>query len=130
MIAFISFSAYYQLTSMFDFQRVCTITIPSIWKCRSFFIIHMTSPLDLYTWPLHMTLTGDSSTWLLHVASAWSCCSQPLLSKFNLRSWVNWTLLHSFGKGTNSLERWSSVVSAHDVSCDFFCLHRVSPWST
>ena len=41
-------------------------------------------------------------------------------AQLNLWSWVDWTPFYNFAKTTTSLERWRSVVSALDVSRNFF----------
>ena len=58
----------------------------------------------------------------------WSLARGPCAAQLNLWSWVNWTPLHNFAKSTNSSERQGSVVSARDVSRDFFRSRWASPW--
>ena len=69
----------------------------------------------------------DLSMWPLHVISSRDPCTWPWCSSAHSRSWVDWTLLHNFAKKTTSLERQRSVVSARDVSCDFFRSRWASP---
>ena len=69
--------------------------------------------------PRDLTLARDLTPWPL-------TCG-PCAAQLNLWSWVNWTALHNFAKSATFLERQRSVVSACDVSCDFFRSHRASP---
>ena len=59
----------------------------------------------------------DPCIWPHPVTPARDLCA----SQLNLRTWVNWALFCNFAESANSLERWKSIVSARDVSRDFFC---------
>ena len=67
-------------------------------------------------WPFHVALARDPCTWPHLVTPASDFCAAQL----NLWSWVDWTPLHDFAKSATSLERRKSLVSARDVSRDFF----------
>ena len=67
-------------------------------------------------WPLLVAPARDPCTWPHPVIPIRGFCAAQL----NLWSWVNWTLLHDFAKNATYSERRRSVVSARDVSRDFF----------
>ena len=92
---------------MFNFQKVRTVKTPPIRKYRSPWATCMPPARDLTLWPLHVTSPVTPGHGL--------CAAQ-----INSWSWVDWTSLHGFAKSTNSSERKRSVVSACDVSRDFF----------
>ena len=73
--------------------------------------------------PCMQPLPCDPCTWLFHVTLARGFCAAQL----NLRTWVNWTLFHSFARSTTFSEHQRFVVSAHDVSRDFFRLWWAFP---
>ena len=70
---------------------------------------------SLYT-PCTQPHPRDSCTWLHPLIPAYSFCAVQL----NLWSWVNWISLQDFAKNAISLECQRSVVSARDISRDFF----------
>ena len=72
---------------------------------------------DPCTWPYAVTPARDFTLWPLHVA----------LVQFSLRSWVDWTPLHDFAKSTTSSKRQRSVLSASNVSRNFFHSRWASP---
>ena len=59
----------------------------------------------------------------LYVTPAHGLCAAEL----NLRSWVDWAPLHNFAESATFSERQKSVVSARDVSHDFFRLRWAFP---
>ena len=68
------------------------------------------------TCPLHVTSLRDPCTWPHPVTPAHGLCAAQL----NLRSGVNWAPLRGFAESTTSSKRQRSVMSARDVSRDFF----------
>ena len=75
-----------------------------------------------------MTLVHDPCKWPLHVIPALSCCPRPLHNQFNSQSWVDWASLYAFTESITFLKRWRFVVSARNVSCNFFYLCWASPF--
>ena len=62
-----------------------------------------------------------------HNLTPWLLTHGLCAAELNLWSWVNWTPLQNFAKSATSLERQRSVVSASDVSRDFFRSRWASP---
>ena len=75
--------------------------------------------------PVHVTPTRDSCIWPHPVIPARRLCAAQL----NLRSWVDWAPLQNLAKNATFLERQRSVISARDVSRDFFRSRWVSPFN-
>ena len=88
-------------------KKFAILKLPPICKYRSLRATCMSPARNPCTWPLHVTLTLNFCTWLL--------CSLA-----HSRSWVNWASLHGFAKSAISWECQRSVVSARDISWDFF----------
>ena len=63
---------------------------------------------------IYMTLARDPCIWLLP-------------SQLNLQNWVDWAPLHNFAKSATFSKCQRSVMSACDVSRDFFYSYWASP---
>ena len=59
-------------------------------------------------------------TWPLHVTSPVTYARTLCAAQLNSRSWVDWAPLHDFAESGTFSERRRSLVSARDVSHDFF----------
>ena len=77
----------------------------------------------------HAPCTQPFFTWPLHVTSPRDPCTWPLYSSTHSQSWVNWAPLYGFAESATSSECQRSVVSACDISHDFFRSRWASPFS-
>ena len=69
-----------------------------------------------------MSPAQDLCMWPHPVTPARGLCAAQL----DLQNWVDWSPLHDFAKSATFLERQKSIVSARDVSRDFFYWRRAS----